>query len=60
MDPGTVVLLHSPLVGVASWGALPAALRRGGAAVLVAGVDGDDRPPYARTKVKLWPWLQER
>jgi hypothetical protein len=47
MDPGTVVLLHSPLVGVASWGALPPALRRGGAAVLVAAVDGDDRAPYA-------------
>jgi hypothetical protein len=47
MDSGTLVLLHSPLVGVESWGALPAALRRGGVAVLVARVDGDDRPPYA-------------
>jgi hypothetical protein len=47
MDPGTLVLLHSPLVGVESWGALPAALRRGGVAVLAARVDGDDRPPYA-------------
>jgi hypothetical protein len=47
MGPGTLVLLHSPLVGVESWGALPAALRRGGAAVLVAPVDADDRPPYA-------------
>jgi hypothetical protein len=47
MEPGTLVLLHSPLVGVESWGALPAALRRGGAAVLAARVDGDDGPPYA-------------
>jgi hypothetical protein len=47
MDPGTVVLLHSPLVGVESWGALPEALRRGGVAALVVPVDGDDRPPYA-------------
>jgi hypothetical protein len=51
MDPGTLVLLHSPLVGVESWGALPAALRRGGAAVLAERVDGDDRPPYARRYV---------
>jgi hypothetical protein len=48
MDPGTVVLLHSPLVGVESWGALPGALARGGVAVLAPRVDGDDRPPYAR------------
>jgi hypothetical protein len=47
MEPGTVVLLHSPLVGVESWGAVPAALRRGGVVVLAAPVDGDDRPPYA-------------
>ena len=47
MEPGTVVLLHSPLVGVESWGAVPEALRRGGAAVLAAPVDDDDRPPYA-------------
>jgi hypothetical protein len=47
MEPGTLVLLHSPLVGVESWGTLPAALRRGGAAVQAAPVDGDDRPPYA-------------
>src|SRR6266511_1927243 len=30
MEPGTVVLLHSPLVGVESWGAVPEALRRAG------------------------------
>jgi hypothetical protein len=48
MEPGTVVLLHSPLVGVESWGTLPGALRRGGAAALAVRVDRDDRPPYAR------------
>jgi alpha/beta hydrolase family protein len=47
MDLGTVVLLHSPLVGVVSWGAVPEALRRGGAVVVAARVDGDGRPPYA-------------
>jgi hypothetical protein len=47
MDPGTVVLLHSPLVGVEGWGALPEALRRSGVTVLAVRVDGDDRPPYA-------------
>jgi Alpha/beta hydrolase family len=47
MELGTLVLLHSPLVGVGSWGPLPGALRRGGVAVLAARVDGDDRPPYA-------------
>jgi hypothetical protein len=51
MGPGTLVLLHSPLVGVESWGALPAALRRAGAAVVAASVDGDDRPPYAERYV---------
>jgi hypothetical protein len=51
MDPGTLVLLHSPLVGVESWGALPAVLRRGGVAVLAERVDGDDRRPYARRYV---------
>jgi hypothetical protein len=48
MEPGTVVLLHSPLVGVESWGTLPDALRRGGAAALAVRVDRDGRPPYAR------------
>jgi hypothetical protein len=48
MEPGTVVLLHSPLVGVESWGTLPGALRRGGAAALAVRVDRDERPPYAR------------
>jgi hypothetical protein len=52
MDPGTVVLLHSPLVGVESWGVLPGALGRGGAAVLAPRVDADDRPPYAQRYVE--------
>jgi hypothetical protein len=47
MDPGTMVLLHSPLVGVQSWGGLPGALRRGGVGALAVGVDGDDRAPFA-------------
>jgi hypothetical protein len=47
MDAGTVVLLHSPLVDAGSWGALPAALGRAGAAVLTVRVDGDTGPPYA-------------
>jgi hypothetical protein len=52
MDPGTLVLLHSPLVGVESWGAVPEALRRGGAAVLAVRVDGDDEAPYARRYIE--------
>jgi hypothetical protein len=53
MDPGTLVLLHSPLVGVESWGAVPEALRRGGVAAVVAvRVDGDDEAPYARRYVE--------
>lgn len=52
MDPGTVVLLHSPIVGVESWGTLPDALRQGGLAVLAVRVDGDDRPPYAERYVE--------
>jgi hypothetical protein len=51
MEPATLVLLHSPLVGVESWGALPGALGRGGAAVLAPRVDGDDRPPFAERYV---------
>src|SRR5215218_7337252 len=52
MDPGTVALLHSPIVGVESWGTLPDALRQGGLAVLAVRVDGDDRPPYAERYVE--------
>ncbi|HET6749225.1 MAG TPA: alpha/beta fold hydrolase [Actinomycetes bacterium] len=43
-----LVLLHSPLVGVESWGTLPDALRRGGVAALAVRIERDDRPPYAR------------
>jgi hypothetical protein len=52
MDPGTLALLHSPLVGVESWGASPGVLRRAGVAVLGVRVDGDDHPPYARRYVE--------
>ncbi|HEV3397664.1 MAG TPA: hypothetical protein VG693_00045 [Actinomycetes bacterium] len=51
MDAGTLVLLHSPLVGVESWGALPGALERGGVAAVAVPVDGDDRPPFAERYV---------
>jgi len=36
-----MVLLHSPLVGVQSWGTLPDALRRGGMATVAVAVDTD-------------------
>jgi hypothetical protein len=52
MDAGTVVLLHSPLVGVESWGTLPEALGRGGVDALAVPVGGDDRPPFARGYVR--------
>jgi Alpha/beta hydrolase family len=51
MDAGTLVLLHSPLVGVESWGRLPEALGRGGVAVVAVAVDGDERPPFAERYV---------
>src|SRR4029450_8710195 len=47
MEAGTLVLLHSPLVGVESWGALPEALTRGGVEAVAVPVGGDDRPPFA-------------
>jgi hypothetical protein len=47
MDVGSLVLLHSPLVGVESWGRLPAALARAGVAAEAVAVGGDDRPPFA-------------
>jgi hypothetical protein len=52
MDPGTMVLLHSPLVGVESWGRLPEALGRGGVSAVAVTVDGDDRPPFAERYVR--------
>ncbi|HEV2893240.1 MAG TPA: hypothetical protein VG411_05785, partial [Actinomycetota bacterium] len=51
MDAGTLVLLHSPLVGVASWGALPEALGRAGTGAVAVPVGGDDRPPFGRRYV---------
>jgi hypothetical protein len=51
MDAGTLVLLHSPLVGVESWGSLPDALRRGGMDAVAVPVGGDDRPPFAERYV---------
>jgi hypothetical protein len=52
MDPGTMMLLPSPLVGVESWGRLPEALGRGGVAAVAVAVDGDDRPPFAERYVR--------
>jgi len=51
VDAGTLVLLHSPLVGVASWGTLPEALGRAGPGAVAVAVGGDDRPPFARRYV---------
>jgi hypothetical protein len=45
--PGTVVLLHSPLLTAAAWGDWPAELERTGVAVLTLDVQGDLAPPYA-------------
>ena len=47
-----MMLLHSPLVGVESWGRLPEALGRGGMEAVVVAVDGDDRPPFAERYVR--------
>jgi Alpha/beta hydrolase family len=47
MDAASAALLHSPLVGVESWGALPEALGRGGVSAVAVPVGGDDRPPFA-------------
>jgi hypothetical protein len=52
MDVGWVVLLHSPLVGVESWGRLPEALARRGVPAEAVAVDGDDRPPFAERYVR--------
>jgi hypothetical protein len=52
MDAGILVLLHSPLVGVESWGRLPEVLGRGGVEAVVVAVDGDDRPPFAERYVR--------
>jgi alpha/beta hydrolase family protein len=52
MDVGSLALLHSPLVGVESWGRLPEALARGGVAAVAVAVGGDDRPPFAERYVR--------
>jgi hypothetical protein len=52
MDAGTVALLHSPLVGVESWGTLPEALGRAGVRAVAVAVGGDDRPPFAERYVR--------
>jgi alpha/beta hydrolase family protein len=51
VTPGSTVLLHSPLVGAASWGTLPDALRSRGPGVIVPDVTDDDQPPYAQRYV---------
>jgi hypothetical protein len=51
MDAGTLVLLHSPLVGVESWGTLPGAIGRGEVDAVAVPVGDDDRPPFARRYV---------
>jgi hypothetical protein len=63
VDAVSLVLLHSPLVGVESWGALPEALGRAGVDALAVPVEGDDRPPFAERYVReavarvlaIWP-----
>jgi thioesterase domain-containing protein len=52
MDVGSLVLLHSPLVGVESWGRLPEALARRGVPAKAVAVAGDDRPPFAERYVR--------
>ena len=52
MDAGILVLLHSPLVGVESWGTLAAALGRGGVVALAVAVERDDRAPFAERYVR--------
>jgi Alpha/beta hydrolase family len=47
-----MVLLHSPLVGVESWGALPEALGRGGVDAVAVAVDSDDRAPFGERYVR--------
>ncbi|MGI8698852.1 MAG: hypothetical protein ACR2J0_06895, partial [Mycobacteriales bacterium] len=51
MRLGSLVFLHSPLVGPTSWGRLPDVLRSGGHPVAVPSVTGDDSPPYAHRYV---------
>ena len=50
-DAPALVLAHSPLVGSASWGALPDVLRAQGHDVVVVEVTDDDEPPFAQRYV---------
>jgi hypothetical protein len=52
VDAGTLVLLHSPLVGVESWGRLPEVLRRGGVGAVAVGVGTDGEAPFAEGYVR--------
>ena len=52
MDAGTLVLLHSPLVGVESWGRSADALRRGGVGAVAVPVGTDDRAPFGEGYVR--------
>jgi alpha/beta hydrolase family protein len=52
MEAATLVLLHSPLVGVESWGRLAAALGRGGVAAVAVAVTGDEGAPFAERYVR--------
>jgi hypothetical protein len=45
--PGTVVLLHSPLLIATAWGDWPTELERAGLAALAVDVSEDLAPPYA-------------
>ena len=49
--PGSLVLLHSPLVGPQSWGRLADVLAVRGESVTVPAVPADDLPPYAHRYV---------
>ena len=51
MTPGTIVLLHSPLLGAAAWGLLPDELALRGVSSVVVNVTDDEAPPYAMTYV---------
>ena len=47
-----MVLLHSPLVGVESWGALAAVLGRAGMEAAAPAVGGDEQAPFAERYVR--------
>jgi len=51
MRHGSVVLLHSPLVGAETWGRFPAELGARGLDVTVLAVTADEEPPYASNYV---------